>query len=469
MLFTNPSKKTRLQGEISGHLPAPSEKRPLIGRRPTICLLGLFITLPVFGNGGLFNASAVYRTGNLVPMEKRLISLETERLNIRIEKDDAMVEVTYVLVNHGPSDSVTFGFPVDVATPETLNTPNGYDYVFSNSLRDFAVTDGTEEIKVEKVIDKPLAATDQPTGIDPQVKIVRRWSIVALKFERGEHKSLTVSYKVRCIALDKGFEGDTLWKYGIRTLLYTFRPAATWGNGRVGSLVIRLDTTWLSDNDLPVTRLAPGGSSDVRGMKLWEFHDQDLLKIPDLICCYDSSELYLDHDIKRNLLAPEHIKSLTVSSTLKPEGSLSYAKESMRDNDLRTAWVEGVDGPGIGESITFKPNGAYVTEIGILNGYVADESRYYANARVKKMRVEVEFGEGAEPNEKRKRYDISLPDREYKTLKPRYPFSSVDWIVQHSQGNGFIDKVKLTILEVYPGQRYEDTAISELYICGFRR
>jgi len=348
-------------------------------------LLGLFAALPVFGNGGSFNASAVYRTGNLVPMEKRLISLEKERLNIRIEEDDAMVEVTYTLVNTGPSDSVTFGFPIDVATPETFNAPNGYDYVFSNSLRDFAVTDGIKKLKVEKEIDKPLAKTDEPKGIDSKVKIVRRWSIVTLGFERGERKSLTVRYKVRCIALDKGFEGETLWKYGIRTLLYSFRPAATWGNGRVGNLVIRLDTTWLSDND------------------------------------------------------------------------------------LRTAWVEGAKGPGIGESITFEPKGAYVTEIGILNGYVADESLYYANGRIKKMRVELEFGERAEPNEKRKRYDISLPDREYKTLKHRYPFSSGDWIVQRSQGNGFIDKVKLTILEVYPGRRCEDTAISELTICGFPR
>ena len=280
-----------------------------------IALLGIFATLPAFGNGGSFNASAVYRTGNLVPMEKRLISLETERLNIRIEKDDAMVDVTYTLINRGPTDSVTFGFPVDVATPETLYTPNGYDYVFSNSLRDFAVTDGIGKLKVEKVVDKPLAAPDQPKGIDPKIKIIRRWSIVMLKFKRGEHKNLTVSYKVRCIALDEGFEGETLWKYGIRTLLYSFRPAATWGNGHVGNLVIRLDANWLSDNDLPVTRLAPGGSSDVHGVKLWEFHDQDLSKMPDLTCCYDPSQLYIDHDIKKNILAKKYIKSLRVSST----------------------------------------------------------------------------------------------------------------------------------------------------------
>lgn len=45
---------------------------------------------------------------------------------------------------------------------------------------------------------------------------------------------------------------------------------------------------------------------------------------------------------------------------------------------------------------------------------------------------------------------------------------SIDWVVQHAQGNGFIDEVKLTILEVYPRRQYEDTAITEFYIVGFR-
>jgi len=60
-----------------------------------------------------------------------------------------------------------------------------------------------------------------------------------------------------------------------------------------------------------------------------------------------------------------------------------------------------------------------------------------------------------------------LPDRSYKTLKGRYLFPSIDWVVQHGQGNGFIDKVKLTILEVYPGRQFQDTAITELYVGGF--
>lgn len=290
---------------------------------------------------------------------------------------------------------------------------------------------------------------------------------MTLKFEAGKKKYLTVSYKVRCMALDEGFEGDTLWKYGARTFLYTFHPAATWGNGRVGSLDVAIDTKWLRENDLqPVTRLAPPGSSNEAGELRWTFRDQDLAKLPDLTFSYDPSNLYADAQIKRNLLDPTHVKSLTVSSTLASDGSFDYAKKSMRDGDLRTAWVEGAKGPGIGETITLEPKNAYITEIGILNGFVANESLYYANARIKKLRIELECGEGAEANERRQQFEVSLPDRAYKDFNPRFPFSSVDWVVQHPSGDGFIQKVKLTILEVYPGRKYQDSAITELYICG---
>ncbi len=293
---------------------------------------------------------------------------------------------------------------------------------------------------------------------------------MTLNFEAGKKKHLTVSYKVRCLARDEGFERETLWKYGLRTFLYTFHPAVTWGNGRVGSLKVALSTDWLRQNDLPpITRLAPPGSSGGAGKIRWTFHDQDLAKLPDLTFSYDPSLLYQEAQIKKNLLDPVHVKALTVSSTLPAQGSFHYEKESMRDNDLRTAWVEGAKGPGIGATITFEPKDAYVTEIALLNGFVSNEALYYDNARIKKLRVEVECGEGAEESERHQTSEIILPDRPYKAFSPRYPFASVDWILQHPSGDGFIDRVKLTILEVYPGRKYEDTSITELYVCGFGR
>ena len=434
-------------------------------------LLGVLVfcfPIPLFGNGGVFSLSAVQRTGNLVPIKKEFITLEKEDLKIRIEEDDAFVDVSYELHNAGDSDLVTFGFPVDVAAPENLPTPNGYEWVLSQSLHDFRVMDGAEPKPVERVIDKPLSVADRPPGLDPGIKLTRRWSIITLKFKPDERKQIAVSYKVRAIARDEGFgEPDLDWKFGLRTLFYTFRPAATWGNGRVGELVVSVDTRWLREREMSITKVAPMGASNVEGLMRWVFHDEDLSKIADLSLTYDPSGFYLDRLLKENLLPPKRIKSFEVSSSLKSQGATSYSKEGMLDGDLRTAWVEGAKGPGIGETITVRPSAAYIERIGLLNGYVADESLYYANARIKKLRVELELGENAEPDEKRQVYEVTLPDRSYKTLKGRYLFPSIDWVVQHGQGNGFIDKVKLTILEVYPGRQFEDTAITEFYVVGF--
>lgn len=246
--------------------------------------------------------------------------------------------------------------------------------------------------------------------------------------------------------------------------------ATTWGNGRAASLKIAVNTKWLRENDLPpVTRLTPPASSDEAGKLRWTFHDQDLAKLPDLTFSYDPGDLYANAKIKGNLLDPAHVKSFAVSSALPSAGSFSYGKKLMRDNDLGTAWAEGAKGAGIGETITFEPKDAYVTEVALLNGFVANEALYYANARIKKLRIDLECGEGAEENERHQTREVILPDRPYKDFNPRYPFASVDWVVHHPAGDAFIDKVKLTIVEVYPGRKYDDMAVTEFYVCGFGR
>jgi hypothetical protein len=404
-------------------------------------------------------------------MQKRSISLEKEDLYIRIEEDDATVDVAYELFNHGSNDSVTFGFPVDIATVETASTPNGYDYVLGNSFRDFEIKDGMNRVAIAEVIDKPLSAKDLPKNVDPKLHLFRRWSMVTLKFERGERKQLHVSYKVRCAARDEGFEGYIDWKFGHRTFFYTFSPAASWGSGRVKNLNVTLDIRWLRERYLALVRVGPGGGSEERGQITWRFQDKDLSKLSDLTCVYDPSAFYIDRLIRRNLIEPENIKSVKASSVLPREGLTRYDEASMLDNDLRTAWVEGADGPGIGQSIIFEPQDAYVTDIGILNGYVVDESRYYANARIKKLRVELEFLGANDLHGKREVREVDMPDRPYKNLNPHYPsFSSLDWILHYPEGDeAAIKTVKLTILDVYPGRQYEDCAISELYMCAFKR
>lgn len=432
----------------------------------SLCLI--LCPLSATGNGGSFERSVVQRTGNLVPLQKEKIFLNSERLDLRIKEDDVFVKVEYILHNEGPEDVVMFGFPVDLVAPESAGTPNGYEYVLSQSLNNFVVADNGAELPVTKTIDEKLSRAERPPGIDPDRVIIRKWSMVPITFKKDEKKRLTVSYQARCMARDEGFEGYTFWKYSPRTFFYTFRPAATWGDKRVKNLVINLDASWLIKHDLPVPQVSLKGSLDDSGRGTWTFSDQDLSDFADMTIHYNVSDFFRHRDITKNLLPHDCVKKLTASSTLRAQGPHSFDVRMLRDNDRATAWVEGGKGGGEGETLTFQPRNAYVTEIGIQNGYTESEDLYYANSRVKRLRVAVEFEESDDPEVRPQLFDVEFPDRPYREQKVKYPYSSADWILEHPQASGIIKSVTLTILEVYPGTRFSDTAISELYICGFR-
>lgn len=81
------------------------------------------------------------------------------------------------------------------------------------------------------------------------------------------------------------------------------------------------------------------------------------------------------------------------SSQHEDMGDISYYPENAIDNDLATAWVEGVDGEGQGEwlSVTFD-NEEPIEALRIRNGYQKSEEAYNTNNRVKTALVEFEDG-----------------------------------------------------------------------------
>jgi hypothetical protein len=115
------------------------------------------------------------------------------------------------------------------------------------------------------------------------------------------------------------------------------------------------------------------------------------------------------------------------------------------DGDLSTAWVEGVDGPGIGESLTltFDTTTPFYG-IYLLPGYFATPELWEANNRIKK--VQLTLSDGTSFTEEFE--DIKQP-MYIDTDRILGGFPQIEWF-------------RLTILEVYPGTRWDDTAISEI-------
>ncbi len=138
------------------------------------------------------------------------------------------------------------------------------------------------------------------------------------------------------------------------------------------------------------------------------------------------------------------------SSFLPPENDeeLRYYPCQARDFDTSTAWVEGVEGSGIGEwiamSMPFGKKKVY-EKISIVNGYARDTDIWQKNNRIKKAKLTFDTGEKFTLDfaDTRDEQIINLPE------KVIGPASS-----------------RLEILEVYPGTKFDDTCLSEVRLLG---
>ncbi|MDW3650313.1 MAG: hypothetical protein R8P61_24780 [Bacteroidia bacterium] len=140
------------------------------------------------------------------------------------------------------------------------------------------------------------------------------------------------------------------------------------------------------------------------------------------------------------------------SSELTASRVSTYAAANIHDFDLQTAWVEGKKDYGIGEEIDIRfdhlGDRLKVTHLEIHNGYCKSEKAWKENSRVKQMAFYVNgelFGK------------LNLADTYQKQI---FEIGKL--------GGKSEEKLTLTfrILEVYPGAKYKDTAISEINFDG---
>ncbi len=131
-----------------------------------------------------------------------------------------------------------------------------------------------------------------------------------------------------------------------------------------------------------------------------------------------------------------------VTSVLSPQGRNTYGPGRMSaESDDRGAWCEGATGPGIGQVITLHQSPTQkIGSLIVVNGYAKTPQTFRANGRVKRVQIQTSGGHTT---------TATLKDTS-NTEVIKIPAAEVSW-------------VRLTILEVYPGNRHSDTCISKLY------
>lgn len=136
------------------------------------------------------------------------------------------------------------------------------------------------------------------------------------------------------------------------------------------------------------------------------------------------------------------IAAVSATSTLsEPQYQVTHYAERMLDGDLSTAWSEGSDGQGIGESISVLFDGdCMVSGFTIWAGYHKSPQAFSRNSRP--ARIAVMLSDGSQ-----REYELA-DAMEQQVIKFDQPVLT--------------DSVKITIVDVYAGTDFEDTLISEL-------
>lgn len=136
------------------------------------------------------------------------------------------------------------------------------------------------------------------------------------------------------------------------------------------------------------------------------------------------------------------VSTVTATSYLEePQYGFVHGPSNVIDGDLTSAWVEGADGQGEGESITLHLDGVYtISGFTIHAGYQKSTDTYHNNSRPASLRVTFSDGAGIE---------VSLED-----------FNGEQIVTFDTAVN--TSNVTFTILSVYPGSTYQDTAITDI-------
>lgn len=162
----------------------------------------------------------------------------------------------------------------------------------------------------------------------------------------------------------------------------------------------------------------------------------------------DGSEGYVDRVSVIRAMSGEVMVGQAWATSECADGETMYASYAF-DGNLATSWQEGAEGYGIGEILAASFAQSQVKEVLLVNGNVSSEESYYRNGRVKLITVYV-------------------PDTSYEwsfEIPDEYNLEGTELVFDEPVT---AEVLAFRIDEVYEGEVYQDTCISEIRIFGQR-
>ena len=165
-----------------------------------------------------------------------------------------------------------------------------------------------------------------------------------------------------------------------------------------------------------------------------------------------SAETNIDiYDGKRLPGIRRQVSNATASSTLEEEGFDNRAYRIL-DGDIHTAWQEGAEGNGVGESFSVNLGDEIVnlTGVAIYTGYLKDEAAFYKNGAPSSISMITEYGDR-----------VTMDLYEY---ADSYERASSGFAFSFKEPFNLSGELTFRIDDVRPGSEYNDTCVSEIIL-----
>lgn len=415
----------------------------------SIGLAAVFLVQPLLANGGGYFRGGVERVGDVVgfePKETEKIRILDEKLTVELGAAAADIEVRYLMRNETDKKvTVRFGFPVEETFDRNdFGPPGEGDPVNAKQpkhCQNYSIAASG------KTVDSKWQVEPKPSE-DKRFKGIVGWQVSEITFAAGEEKPVLIRFRSAYpeeswSVSDDSSTGRFLFKYRLST-------AACWA-GTIGSGKITLKPNGIPASELkvlkPVNRFRKEGDNWV-----WDFENLEPTMADDLeieaspeILTYEQGNLegaiYVSRGGKWSICHVNY--GIKASSTLPAEGEISYAAENLKSLwSPDTAWSEGAKGSGFGEWIELSPEVPKpLAAIEMVPGYFKYEELFQANARPKKVRVELNGEHSFTTTVQDARVTCHIPIQGY--AKP-------------------VKTIRMTFQEVWPGKKYEDLCVSAI-------
>lgn len=426
-----------------------------MGIRIALCVLCLLLSyLGTLANWG-GSADGCIGSGNFQALGTQQVRMAQEQLAIELYRDRAKIKVEYVLVNTGGPLTVTAGFPCAVYNPPEGRLVEIEEYQISVDGREISYVIRTgAEAKGFKAPAEFTAILEGEEYLDAPPALY--WLVSQVPFAAGAERRVSINYVALYNCSEGGVSSDTVYSADI--LRYLLSTGGVW-QGPIGSGEVTIKAVTV--DPAAVALMPPNRFRREGDIFRWSFRDLEPTTKDDItISLHNEVAVYslYDPDAQDEWYSSygdqyffdSHRYKVQASSELR--GPFSYQAANVRDMNPVTAWVEGVAGDGIGESLTITlDRPAKGIELGIIPGYAKSREIYFANNRVAEFKIIVNGS-------------LTMTRRLWDDWTRHGPWSPKAYQFIALDGNVEVKTVKLIINKVYKGLKYQDTAISEILL-----